>query len=55
MNDYKGDLSRAISGLEAKYRLEVIQLNRRLRDVTFVLEDALNLMEGLLEVCGQTL
>lgn len=51
----KGKLLKAIRGLEAKYQLEIIQLNRRLEDMTFVLQDVNNLMEGLLKLFESSL
>jgi Iap family predicted aminopeptidase len=46
----KGELSKAISSLEAKYKLEIIQINRRLREMGFVIEDSNSLLERVLEL-----
>jgi len=46
----KGELSKAVHGLEAKLQIEIIQLNRRLRHMSYVLQDVNNMIEGLLEL-----
>lgn len=48
----KGNIATAIANLKAKHKLQILQLNKRLRDMTTVLHDVNGMMEELLQLCG---